>query len=299
MPIIADPYGLGVDIDLVDDLNPVWGLVAGFDNLGRALARRLKSALGSLFDDLGYGFDTTDLVHQALTPADVARISHAIASQCLLDERVQTCRASLALVPATGALTITITGTIPDGIPFTFVMAATSVTVQLLSVNGQAVQTPSNTNAAVATTSGGTTIVISEGSSTPGPPGPPGPGGSASDSFNLNPNGYEDDSGTEYLADQIDVNLGALGSNVSFELVGKVKSAAGTATFRLRVGGSDGVADGTIVATITATTASFVRKSDGSTIANPGGLQPVKLTIASSALGQNAEMDRGATITIR
>lgn len=295
---LADPYGLGVDIALQGDITPVWGLVAGFTNLGYALARRLNAELGSLFYDLSYGEDLTDILHQGLTPADVANISKRIQAQCLLDDRVQTCRATLALVPQTGELTITITGTIPQGVPFTFVMAATSVTVQLLSVNGQAVTTPSNTNAATST-AGSTTVIVQEGSSVPGPPGPPGPGGSASWSGSLNPNGYADNTGAEVVVDHVDVNLGALASNITFELVGSVKSQSGTATFRLRLGGSDGVADGTIVATITATSASFTQKNGGSPQTNPGGLQRLKITVQSSAAGQDAEMDSGGTVTIR
>jgi len=292
-----DPFGLGTDIALLGDLTPVWGLVSGFTNLGYALARRLRAVLGSLFYDLGYGFDITDLVNQGLTPADVTRISVAIAVQCLLDERVQTCRVALVLVPQQGTLAITITGTIPSGVPFAFIMAATSLTVQLLAVNGQQVQQPAAP--APAPTTGGTTVIIEGGSSVPGPPGPPGPGGSAQLTFNLNPNGYGDDSGAEVVVDQIDANLGDLGASITFELVAAVLSQSGTAVMRLRVGGSDGVADGTIVATINATTSSFVTQNNGSTISNPTGLQRLKLTIESSASGQDAQIDRGGTITIR
>jgi len=296
-PTAADPYGLGTDIVLQGDLNPVWGVATSFTNLGYALSRRLRAALGSLFYDLGYGFDLTDLVNQGLTPADVARISQAISAQCLLDERVQTCRASLSLVPQTGDLTISIAGTIAQGVPFTFVMAATSVTVALLTVNGTPVAQAqaANTN----TAAGGTTTIIVEGGNQPGPPGPPGPSGSASLTFNLNPNGYGDNSGAEVVVDQIDANLGALAASVTFELVAAVLSASGTSTVRLRLGGSDRLPDGEIVATINATTGSFVSKNNGSTVTNPTGLQRVKLTVQSSGASVDAEIDGGPTITIR
>jgi hypothetical protein len=78
-----------------------------------------------------------------------------------------------------------------------------------------------------------------------------------------------------------------------------VLSQSGTATVRLRLGGSDGVVDGTVVATLNATASSFVDANNSSTIANPNGLQRMKLTIQSSAAGQNAQVDRGATITVR
>src|SRR6185437_14086905 len=113
--------------------------------------------------------------------------------------------------------------------------------------------------------------------------------------FNLNPNGYGDESGAEVVVDQIDANLGDLGASITFELVAAVLSQSGTAVMRLRVGGSDGVA----VGTINATTSSFVTQNNGSTISNPTGLQRLKLTIESSASGQDAQIDRGGTITIR
>ncbi len=299
VPGPEDPYGLGTDIALLGDLKPVWGLATGFTNLGYALARRFRAELGSLFYDLGYGEDNTDMVNQALGPADVTQKAQALSAQALLDERVQTCRVSLVLVPQQGTLAISVTGTIPTGVPFTFVMAATSVTVALLAVNGVPVQqSPAGTPAPV-TGSGGTTIVIEGGSSLPGPPGPPGPGGSASLTFNLNPNGYEDASGAEVVADQIDANLGTLGGTVTIELVASCLSQIGTATIRLRLGGSDNVADGTVVATLSPSTSSFVLANNASSVANPGGLQRLKLTIQSSAALQNAAVDRGSSITIR
>lgn len=295
---LSDPFGLGTDIALLGDLNPVWGLVSGFRNLGYALARRLNAELASLFYDLGYGFCIRDLLHQDLGPADIAAISQAIAGQCLLDERVQSCGATLVLDDRSHLLTITINGTIAQGVPFTFIMAAKDVTVALLSVNGVPVAqaTAANTNAAP---TGTTTIIVQGGSSEPGPPGPPGPGGGAQLTFNLNPNGYGDSSGGETVQDQIDANLGTLGANITFELVAAVMSASGAATFRLRLGGSDGLPDGTIVATLSATTPAFTMKNNSSTIANPTGLQRLKVTVESSGAGQDAQIDRGATLTIR
>lgn len=291
-----DPFGLGTDIALLGDLNPVWGTVSSFTNLSYALARRFRAQLASLFYDLGYGEDITDMVNQAFTPAAVSQKAQALSNQALLDERVQTCRVSLVLTPQTGQLAIAVTGTIPTGQAFTFIMAATSMNVALLAVNGQPVQQPA-TAAAAAT--GSTTVIIQGGSSEPGPAGPPGPAGSAQLTFNLNPNGYGDNSGAEVVVDQIEANLGALGGTVTIELVAAALSQSGTAAIRLRLGGSDNVADGTIVATLSPSTSSFVASNNNSTIANPGSLQRLKLTIQSSGAGQDALVQRGGSITIR
>lgn len=294
-----DPFGLGTDIALLGDLQPVWGLVTGFTNLGYALARRFRAALGSLFYDLGYGEDTTDMVNQAFTPAAVTEKAQALSAQALQDERVQTCRVSMVLIPQEKTIAISVTGTTPTGQPFTFVMSATAVTVALLAVNGAPVtQSPAGTAAPTAT-AGGTTIIVEGGGGGVPVPGPPGPAGGAQLTFNLNPNGYEDLSGAEAVQDQIEANLAALGGTIAIELVAACLSQSGTATVRLRLGGSDNVADGTIVATLSPSTPAFVMASNGSSIANPGGLQRLKLTIQSSAAGQDAQVNRGATITIR
>lgn len=296
-PTAADPFGLGTDIRLLGGLNPVWGLVSSFENLGCALARRFNAVLGSLFYSLGYGFDISDLVNQALVPSDISRISQALAGQALLDERVGTCRAALSLVPQTGELTIAVTGTTAvGGAPFRFILAATDVTVTLLSVNGN----PFSATAAApsATFTGPTTVIIGGGgSSEPGPAGPPGPSGSASESVPILD--VESALGTEDPQPQTqkEVNWGALPATVTITLNAMISSAAGSAVFKVRINGSDNVADGTVVATLTASSPSATATSGGSTIANPGGLG--RLIVTAQSNGTNDCQMRNATLTIR
>ena len=297
-PTSADPYGLGTDIALRGDLNQVWGLVSGFTNLGYALARRLNAALGSLFTDLGYGEDCSDLINAGLTPADVAKKSGAISAQCRLDERVQTCRTTFALNVQTGALVISVSGTIPSGAPFAFqfIVDPTTVTLALLSVNGVAIVQPT-TAAATSTTGGNTTIIVEGGSSEPGPPGPPGPGGGASESppvADVESSLGSEDAQPQTQGDQ----LGALPASITITLNGMFSSAASSAVFRVRINGSDNAADGTIVATITASSPSATAASGGSTIANPGGLGRVIVTAESSGAAVDCA-GRNMTLTIR
>jgi hypothetical protein len=288
----GDPNGLGTDIPLIDDLNQVWGLAAGFINLGYALARRYETDRGALFYDLDYGYNLTDLVNAGLTPTDVARHSQGAAAEALKDDRVQTARVGLTLVFETGELTIAVSGTTAQG-PFSLVMRASDVTVTLLAVNGLQL-------AAAAPAATVTQVVQGP----PGPPGtstqgPPGPSGTASVTLNYDPDGYGDSSGAEVVVAQDDVNMGALAASVTLELVAAVLSQSGTATFRVRVGGGDRTVDGSIVATINATAASFVQKNNSSSFTNPNGLQRVKLTVQSSVSGQDAQIDGGATVTVR
>jgi hypothetical protein len=293
-PTAADPFALGTDIALLGDLNPVWGLVSGFTNLGYAIARRLNAVLGSLFYDLGYGFDLNDLVNQGLTPSDVGRIAQAIAGQCLLDERVQTCRAALSLNAQTSTLTIAVSGTIATGQAFQFILSANGLTVALITVNGTTISsTPP------ATVTGPTTVIIGGGgSSTPGAPGPPGPAGSASQDVPIEDVESQVGSEDPQLQTQKEIVWGALPASVTLSLTGMYSSVSGTATFRVRINGSDGAADGTIELTITATSPSATQKTASATIANPGSTGRIIITAQSSGATVDC-LGRGQTLTIR
>jgi hypothetical protein len=94
-------------------------------------------------------------------------------------------------------------------------------------------------------------------------------------------------------------DFGALAAgSLTAELTASVFSAAGTATFKLRLGGSDGVADGTVLATITHAVAAFQVKNATATFTNPTGLLFVKITAQSSGAGVDARA-KGPTVTFR
>lgn len=109
----------------------------------------------------------------------------------------------------------------------------------------------------------------------------------------------EDSSGVETFQDMVVADLSDLGANVVFKLLGLATSQSGTSTFGLRMGGTPGLADGTLVASFTHNSSTpTLKKSAQSPVSNPGGLQMFKLTITSSAGGQNAEID-GSTLSVR
>ncbi|HXJ47543.1 MAG TPA: hypothetical protein VNF91_00110 [Candidatus Acidoferrum sp.] len=292
-PTAADPLGLGVDIALQGDLNPVWGLVSGFTNLGYAISRRLNAVLGSLFSDLGYGFDLSDLVNQDLLPTDVARISQAMAGQCLLDERVQTCRAALSFDNPSSTLTIVVSGTIATGQQFQFILAANGITVALISVNGATVapQQP------VTVVAGPSTVIVQNGTAAAGPPGPPGPSGSASQDIPIADVISSLGSEEPQPQTQKDIVWADLPATITIKLAGTISSAAGNGVFHVRINGSDGAADGTVVATLTASSSSPTLASNGSTISNPGGSG--RLIVTATSNGSNVCELRDATLTIR
>lgn len=294
-PTAADPFGLGTDIALLGDLNPVWGLVSGFTNLGYALARRFNAVLGSLFSDLGYGFDLNDLVNQSLLPSDIGRFSQAIAGQALLDERVQTCRAALSLDNRTSTLSIAISGTIPSGQAFQFILSANGLTVSLITVNG----TPVAPQQPVTVVAGPSTVIIQGGTGggLPGPPGPPGPGGSASQDIPIADLSSVLGSEDPQSQTQKTLDWSTLPATVTITLGGMLSSAAGTATFRVRIDGSDDAADGTVILTLTTASGSATPATASATISNPGGLGRIILTAQSN--GANVCELRDATLTIR
>jgi len=130
-----DPSDLGTDVDVMDDFSPVWGLVAGRDNLGRAYYRRLNTPAGGLFYDATYGYDVKDLLNADLTTADISQAKAAIKAQLMLDERTQSVDVVLTFNKTLKTLTIAIKAETNDG-PFSLILRATSVTLAVLVIDG-------------------------------------------------------------------------------------------------------------------------------------------------------------------
>lgn len=114
---------LGTDIDLGDDLDPMFGLVSGRSALLQSLRRRLFSDKGSLKaigGDPEYGFNLKSLLNAGFTPVDLQAWKTRIRQQMLADERVQnatveisntntTVRISISLVDKTGPFRLVLT----------------------------------------------------------------------------------------------------------------------------------------------------------------------------------------------
>jgi hypothetical protein len=296
-----DPSGLGTDINLgMSDLAGVWGEASGLANLGNAWLRRLCCPPGGLFYDSNYGsVDIVGMLNGSFTPADIAGKQSQASAEIEKDERCDTCACSINLNAATQTLTVTLTGTLVTGQPFQFVIAVSNLTVALLSING--VLAPGSAIAAATPAGGSVQLVV----------GPPGMAGGKGDKGDVGTPGTAqvildfdesdggDDSGSQVVIYQRLVNFDALLGTVTFELVADVSSAAGTATFRMSYGGTSRVADGTPVGSpMTTGSSTPVPLNVSATIANPGGLKLVKITVQSSANGVMAKIaDR--TLTIR
>lgn len=294
MAINDQTTDFGTDINLVTDLAPVWGLVAGQANLINALLRRLVTPRNGLFYDPNYGFDVVALLNSAVTQVDVARIKAGIGAELRKDQRVLSLTVDVVFTFATKTMRIAISVNTAEG-PFDLVLAASAVTVELLSVNGVTVTpaaTPDNTNVIVGP-------VGPAGVGIQGPPGASGGGGSAALEFD-DARLLATSTGAEEVLYQWDgADFGALAAgSLTAELSASVLSASGTATYRLRIGGSDGVADGTVVATFTHAVAAFQAKTGTSTFTNPTGNLFVKVTAQSSGAGVDAKI-KGPVVTFR
>jgi hypothetical protein len=282
----------GRDVYLVDDLAPVWGVAEGKLNLAAAIARRLGTPLGGLFYDPEYGFDLRLLLNAGLTPADESAALGAIIAQCEKDPRVESADVTFDLTLATGGLDIIVELETAEG-PFNLILRATQVTVELLTVDGVVAPPPIILGETVA-------VVGPTGAKgDQGPAGPPGVGTGIFETPLDEATEYYSSSGAEEVLAQFVVDFDALPSgSLSVRLSALLQSDSGTATYRVRVGGTDFGVNGTVVTTVTVGAGSFAMAGGINTITNPSGRQIVKLSAQSSGAGLAARI-KDLVITIR
>lgn len=126
-------------------------------------------------------------------------------------------------------------------------------------------------------------------------PIPPSPAPSGDTGFtptyNFGPNVYQDSSGTEtnQTSFQMMVDFTKFGPSITAELTQQSSSAGGVGTFRIRVGGSSNTLTGLVALTLAQPSATLTKVPNGlGVFPNPGGVQPVKLSIKSSGVAQKA-----------
>lgn len=295
MALILDPNDeqLGVDIGVLSDLAAVWGVARGKVNLGYALARRFNTPRGAIPYFPNYGKYLPALVEKSLRQGSLAIEAGEIIAEAEKDPRVQSADVDLVFSFEARRLTIKIMLETADG-PFDLVLAATSLTVELLRVDGVVIPA-----AAVPPLD----IVVVAGERGPkgdtGATGSSGGGGSGDNDVEEGTDAQlGDDSGAEVVVWEEPIDFDQLDSDITVAFVTRVLSDAGTGTFRVRIGGTSGVANGTIVNQVTTVSPTFEDKDDSDDIVNPTGVLPVKVTILSSANGVFARLD-GLTVTIR
>lgn len=292
MSVSAALVDFGTDISGWYLTPPVWGTSSGFANLGNALARRFSTPLGALAPEHPeYGLDLRNYVNHAWSPSDLSALRSRIKAQAEQDPRVEHAAVDVSLGLANSTLSITLTISTAAG-PFSLVLGVSELTVEILALDGKPVDaTPSATS---------TQIVLVAGPQ--GPPGPPGAGGggggSGSAVIDIDESSLKGDStGAEVIVFQSSYDFGTLGASLITSFSAVVKTVSGTATCRMRVGGTESAADGTLVASLTSTSTTFVKVSATGTLANPSGLQFVTITL-QSPVGVDAQIE-GVVATIR
>lgn len=102
----------GIDIDLGDDLDPMFGLVSGRTALKQSIRRRLTSdrgALTTISGDAQYGFNIRSLLNIDFSPTELQGWKSKIREQVLLDERVQNASVEITNIQTTIKISIAIT----------------------------------------------------------------------------------------------------------------------------------------------------------------------------------------------
>lgn len=129
-PVPVD-LGFGQDFQVLGGVNPSFQLVGGYTNLGQALCMRLQTPRGGLFYDADYGFDLRSYLNAAITRQVAAQIVGGVQSECLKDERVQVCTATLSVDLTQETLTVAVNVVTAQG-PFSFILEVTDATVTLI-----------------------------------------------------------------------------------------------------------------------------------------------------------------------
>jgi hypothetical protein len=274
---------LGTDVALTEDLSGVWGVASARTNLAMAIYRRLSTTRGGLFYDADYGFNLTDLLNSELSTADISAARGAIIAECQKDERVQSASVILTFRPLLKSLDVEIEIDTAVG-PFDLVLRATAVTVDILRLAGQdVVATAARPDAVVVQVPGPQGLTGATGSG--------GGGGSAVGAGIFNQSEEKSVVSTaEEVIFQDSMPFSLLGPTITMQLTAMILSLSGTSTFRVRYGGTDGVADGTLFATLTRSLSTYAMAAVTATAANPTGLLFVKVTAQNPVLGQAAKI---------
>jgi hypothetical protein len=133
----SNPYGQDLAIVLTNgvlDFQPTMGLATGRALLAQSLICRQTTPVGSVLDCPNDCFDVRDWISEGMTQSQLARLGQAVTNELLKDQRVTAANVQATYNVSTGK--ITLTEAIASGYgPFSFVLAVSSVTVELLSQN--------------------------------------------------------------------------------------------------------------------------------------------------------------------
>lgn len=126
----------GIDCTTFHDgavgIDPLFGLVSGADAVIESCARRLMTPRGSLRWDPAYGYDLMGKMAARMSPIARERIKAEIVTELEKDERVLKCTVLDFVQLGAGRWHIPIRIELSGNSTFTFVMAVSELTIELL-----------------------------------------------------------------------------------------------------------------------------------------------------------------------
>lgn len=129
---MAELPDFGTTLSCVNDFASDARMVSGFAVVGEAVARRWFTPRGRLIGFPNYGFYLPDYINADMSPRDIAALRAGAAAEAEKDPRVDKCTVR-AVLGRDGTLTLEARIDTAQG-PFQLVVAATSVTVDLISI---------------------------------------------------------------------------------------------------------------------------------------------------------------------
>jgi phage baseplate assembly protein W len=123
----------GSDLSATSDLDPTFTLVGGHRVVAEACIRRLTTPRGGLFYAPNYGTDVREMLAARLDATRLSGWKSRIESELRKDDRVQSARAEITLDAAAERAVIAVSVATVDG-PFSFTLAASALSVELLTV---------------------------------------------------------------------------------------------------------------------------------------------------------------------
>jgi phage baseplate assembly protein W len=123
----------GTDLDFADDLDSLGRNVEGFELLGQALWRRLRTPQGQLIDDPDYGLDIAGMLSQPIAQAEQLTLPSRIRGEVLKDPRVESVAVTLTEL-GIGIWRIKLRVTPSDGPSFDLVGSVSAMQAELLEV---------------------------------------------------------------------------------------------------------------------------------------------------------------------
>lgn len=133
----SNPYGQDFALVLqngVLDFLPSMGLATGRQLLIQSLLSRQTTYTGSVLDCPNDCFDVRDWISEGMTPAQLSNLGTYVTNELMKDQRVRSATVKATYNASTSQLFLAESVVSSYG-PFSFVLAVTNLTVQMLDQN--------------------------------------------------------------------------------------------------------------------------------------------------------------------